>query len=261
MELVDAFSRALELRLENRRDEELAVLLAAAEEHEDDHLWLEIAHWYAGRGLRRPDALAATDFAEADKWSELALTKAGLAGLHARRGEVEKAEVLIDAALKLDAEIAEAYAVRGEIRSRQGRRDEAIAQLEQALKLDPRCARAYVLLAEIAAADGLTEGVNKILDLGATQCHDDDVLLVALSARYDAEGDRERAVRALTQAVEMNAENAEAWRRLAKFAAAEQDGDRLRDAMERAMALDRDATLAWIAIERLTLPELDVFGK
>ena len=261
MELVDAFTRAMELRLENRRDEELEVLLEAAKEHEDDQLWIEIAHWYAERGWRRPDVLAAADFAEADKWSELALTKAGLAGVYARRGEHDKAEAMVAAALALNPELPETCVARGEILCRQGSWVEAAEVLAQALKLDRKCARAYVLLAEVSAATGALQSVNKILDLGAKECDDDDGLLVALSARYEAQGDPERAARALNQAVEFNPENAEVWRRLARFAAIDQNGDRMREAMERALALDREGTLAWIAKESLTLPELNAFGK
>jgi len=261
VELVDAFTRAMELRLENHRNEELEVLLEAAREHEDDQLWVEIAHWYAERGWRRPDVLAVEDFVEADKWTELALTKAGFAGVYARRGEFDKAEAMVAAALVLDKELPEAHVARGEILIRQDRWVEASESLAQALVFDRKCARAYVLLSEAAAATGALHSMDKILDLGAKECADDDGLLMALSARYEAQGDSARAVRALNQAAEFNPENARVWCRLARFAAIEQNGDRMREAMEKALTLDREGTLAWIAKEGLTVPELNAFGK
>jgi tetratricopeptide (TPR) repeat protein len=258
VELVDVFHRAMELRIENRRDEELQVLLDAAEEHEDQTLWAEIANWYADRAFRRNDEAALADFAEAEKWAGLALTRAGLAGIHARRGEFEKADALAAEALAQDPELPESHLALGEVRFRQQRWTDAAQSAARALQLDAKFARAYVLMAEVLSAAGKPEQADEVLDEATKHCTGDDRLLVALARRYVARDEPGRAERALAEAVEMNPENLDAWRMIALAARKDGDESRMILALDRASEIDRDGTLAWIAKENLKLPEGNV---
>ena len=65
----------------------------------------------------------------------------------------------------------------------------------------------------------------------------------------------------MEEAVEAGPEKVAAWRLLGWIAAKDGDETRMREALDKAVELDREGTLAWIAKEKLTLPELDVFGS
>ena len=261
MELADAIHQARELQIQERPDEALQLLLAAAEEHDDEDLWFEIAAFYADRGMRRPDVLALADFAEADKWAELPLASAGRAAVLVRREDFGAAEALTTQALELDPELPAAYLALGLLRLRQGQNGKAIEVLAKAIDLQPRYGEAYALLAEALIADGKKEFAQKVMADAAKMCPLDDKFLVALSRSYVAEEEFAKATRALEQATIHNRENADAWRGLAWLAARDGDEPRIQEALDRAAALDRDATLAWIAQESVKLPALNAFVK
>jgi len=84
---------------------------------------------------------------------------------------------------------------------------------------------------------------------------------VTASRAYLAQEDVGRARRALELAAHCNVENADAWRGLAWIAAKNDEDEPMRRALERAVEVDREGTLAWIAKESLTLPGLNAFGK
>lgn len=259
MDLADAILRARELQIQGQAEEALQLLLSAAEEHEDEDLWFEIATFYAERALNRPDALALADFAEADKWAELPITLAGKACILARRGELVEAETLTTQVLEMDPEYWVAHLALGELRFRQGRRPEAAEALAKAIDLHPAFAEAYLKLAEVLIAEGKKDFAQQVLTDARKKCEWNDRLLVALSELYVEEADYAKARRALEQATTQNAENAEAWRRLAWLAARDDNETRMREALERAASLDRDATLAWVAREGEQLPALKTF--
>ena len=259
MDLADAIQRARDLQLDNRFDEALQVLLAASEEHEDDDLWLEIASFYSNRGSRRPEALAIADFDEADKWADLPETRIGRAWVLHRRGEHEQAEAMLQEGL--EHEFPRAFTVLAEIRVAQSRFGDAKVAIATALKLDPKHTTAYVVLADALTGEGRADLAAQALEEGFRKFAPDDRLLVALARSYRDREDFERAGRALQQAVIENRENLGAWRDLAWIAAKIGDEETMKRALESAAEIDREGTLAWIAKEKSTLPELDAFGK
>lgn len=261
MDLADAIHQARELQDRQRYDEAIELLLAAAETHEDEDLWFEIAAFYADRGFRRPDALALADFDEADKWADVPTSRLGRAGILARRGELDAAEALIRQVLDDDPELPAAQGALAHVRILQGRHREAVDTLSKAVDLSPHYAEAYAMLADALNALGETGLAQKALAEGAKNCPGHEGLLVSLACSYVAEGDEDKARRALDQAVLINRENAEAWRLLGWLAAKRGSELEMHQALDRAVALDRDATLAWLATESLRLPELNAFGK
>jgi Flp pilus assembly protein TadD len=143
----------------------------------------------------------------------------------------------------------------------QGRLEEAIGALAKAVDLKPGSGEAHALLAEALTSAGKADFAAKVLEDGLRIYAEDDRLLVVASRSYVATEDFGRARRALEVATQTNSENAEAWRGLAWVAAKEGDEDRMRQALERAVEVDREGTLAWIAKESLTLPGLNASGK
>jgi tetratricopeptide (TPR) repeat protein len=261
VDVVDAVHRALELTLERRYDDAIEILLGAAKDHEDEDLYFAIAHQYTTRGLLRSGARAKADFEEADKWAEIPYTRAARAAAEARGGDLARAEAMAAEALEMDPELAMGYVARGVVRMVQGRLGEAIEALAKAVDLKPGTGDAHALLAEALAAAGKADFAAKALEEGLKHYPEDDRLLVAASRSYVATEDFERARRALEVATQTNFENADAWRGLAWIAAKNGEDERMRQALERAVEVDREGTLAWIAKEKLTLPELNAFGK
>jgi tetratricopeptide (TPR) repeat protein len=261
VDLADAIHQARELQDQRRYDEAIGILLAAAEQHEDEDLWDEIASCYAERGFRRPDVLALADFDEADKWADVPATQFGRACVLARRGEFEAAEARLSVVLADDPEGPWGLWTLAYVRVQQKRFREAIETLAKVLTVSPRNPDAYALLASALRAEGKNELARKALTEGARQCPGHVGLLVPLARSYLEEGDFGTARRALEQAVALNPETAEAWRMLAWIAAREGDETNMRESLDKAVELDREATLAWIAKESLTLPELNAFGK
>lgn len=261
MDVPDAIHQALELQLADRHDEAIEVLLAAAKEHEDEDLYFAIAGDYALRGMRRSHARATADFDEADKWAELPLTRAARAVEEARHGDPGKAEVLAAEALEMDPELPTGHQAVGAVRLRQGRLNEAVEALSRAVELGSGNGPAWALLVEALTAAGKPDFAAKALAEGLKRCPEDDRLLVTASRAYLDQDDVERARRALERAAARNFENADAWRGLAWIAAKSDQDEPMRLALERAVEVDREGTLAWIAKESLTLPGLNAFGK
>jgi predicted Zn-dependent protease len=110
-------------------------------------------------------------------------------------------------------------------------------------------------------AAGKPDFAAKAVDEGLRHCPEDDRLLVAASRVYLAQDETGKARRALELAAKENSANADAWRGLAWIAAKEGDEAGMTHALAQAVEVDRDATLAWIAKESTTLPELNAFGK
>ena len=258
MDLADAIDRARQLQDEDRPDEAIALLLAAAEEHEDENLRFEIASFYMIRGSRRHETPAMADFDEADKWADLTETRIGRASVLCRRGEHGRAEELLQEGL--EHEFPWAFVVLAQVRLAQSRVGDAKQAVGKALELDPKYGGAYAALADVLKAEGRADLAEQALEEGARKCPLDDRLLTALAGSYRVREDFERARRALEQAVLQNRENVWAWRDLAWVAAKGGDETRMRESLDRAVELDREGTLAWIANAQLTLPELDVFG-
>jgi tetratricopeptide (TPR) repeat protein len=261
VDLADAIQQARELQDQQRYDEAIQILLKAAGEHEDEDLWFEIAAFYADRGFRRPDALALADFDEADKWADLPVSRLGRAGILARRGEFEPGEALVKEVLEADPEFAGAYGALAQVRLLQKRYGEAIDVLAKALELNPRYAEAYALLAEALRAEGKLDLARTALADGAKRCPGHEGLLVSLAHSYMEAEDFAKARRALDQAVTLNSENVEAWRLLGWIAAKDGDELRMSESLDRAAALDPDATMAWVTREAEKLPALGAFLK
>lgn len=259
MDVADAIHQALELQDQQRYDEAIQILIAAAERHDDEDLRNAIAVVYVERGMGRGDEPALADFDEADKWADLPETKIGRAEVLCRRGEHERTEAMLQEGL--EAEFPQAFLVLAELRLAQKRFGDAKTAVGKALELHPKYAPAYVVLAELLTAEGRADLAAQALEEGYRKCGTHDRLLVALSRSYRGQEDFERARRALERAVEANRDNVAAWKDLAWVAAKAGDETRTREALDRAVELDREGTLAWIATEKLTLPELDVFGK
>jgi tetratricopeptide (TPR) repeat protein len=251
VDVVDAIHRALELQLERRHDEAIEILLAAAKEHDDEDLHFEIANHYAQRGLQRADAKAAADFDEADKWADLPLTKAGRAAMTARSGDLDRAEALSAEALEMDPELPMGHTARGVVRLRQGKAQEAVESLAKAVELGPGSGLAWALLTEALTAAGKPEFAAKAMAEGLRHCPADDRLLVVAARAYLAQEEVGRAKRALELAAEQNPENVDAWRGLASIAAKDGDENSMIRAVDRAMAIDREGTVAWMAKENL----------
>ena len=261
MDVADAIHQALELQDQRRYDEAIQILLAAAEIHEDEDLWDAIATVYAERGASRPDEPALADFDEADKWADLPATRLWRACVRARRGEFDAAEAAVAEVMADDPESSWVRWTMAYVRVQQKRHKEAIEMLAAVIEKTPKYGDAYVLMATALGAEGRKDLARKALDEGARKCPGDPVLFVPLARAYMEEENFAKARRALEQAVALRPDQAETWRLLAFAAAKDGDELRTRESLEQAVELDREGTLAWIAKEKSTLPELDVFGK
>ncbi len=223
MDVADAVDRARRLLDEDKADEALEILLAAARENPCEDLDLEIASVYTERGFGRTGEPALADFAEARTWAELPLTLVGEAQVRILREELEQAEALLAQALEMDPELPPAKVLEGRIRLYRGNLAGAGEAFMTAVQLSPQYGDAYLGLAEaLTRAERRKEAIEALAE-GARQDPGNDVLLVAFAEALTGEKEYERARTAWRRATEINRFNAAAWRGLA--AALARDGD------------------------------------
>jgi len=262
VDVADAIDRARRLQDDGKADEALELLLAAAREHPDDEdLDAEVALFYTERGLRRPEAEALADFAEAQKWMELPITLAAEAGIRVRRGELEKAEGLLGQALEADPDLLEARVALGRLWMAKGDPARAAEVLGGSLKLWPGSPASLVGLAEALRDLGRKGEALVALREAAARCPGDDRVLAALGQACAEADDVGGAREAWTRAAQMNRTNVDAWRGAAWAAARSGDELEMHRALDRAIELDPDGTRAWLEKEKSAVPLLATYAR
>ena len=259
MDVADAIDRARQLQMDDRADEALELLLAAAKEHSDEDLNGEIALFYAERGWSRSDDEALADFQEARKWSDVPLARAGEAKVLLRRGEPGKAEQLLAELLELDPEEPHALLVLGELKLSQGAFEEAGERFGHLVQLAPQLGLAYLGLARALTGVGRVGEAHAALEAGIGQCPSDDALHVTLAASLTEAKEFDRAKGAWRRAAQINRMNPAAWRGVAGLAAETGDEVEMHRALDRAMELDADGTREWLTEASAKLPLINAY--
>ena len=256
VDVLDAIERARQLQEEGRLDEALSSLLECALQNEDESLAAEIASIYTERGRKRKvleEALR--DFGEARSWSLMPGTLAAEAAAHLRHGDSQKAETMAKMALEADPEEVEAHVVRAHVFIDAGRLD---GLNELLVGLTPDIAGSvYVHLGEALRERGqVDQALHILIPLRDIRGGDPEVHAVLARCHADRE-DYPEARKSWLRATEVDPGHVEAWRGLATASA--HDGEELDmvRAVDRAVELDREGTLAWLEGARRNLSMLE----
>jgi tetratricopeptide (TPR) repeat protein len=256
--VAEAIDLARRLLDEGKLEEALQTLLQSAETENDSDLDLEIALLYTERGLSKPDDEAMKDFAEAETWSELPLTMAAKGAVLVRRGTLGEAEALFARALESDAGMPEALLGMARVRLAQGQVDAAGELATSVVQSSPRSGDAWQFLAEVLEKIGRKDDAIKALEEGLKYDMGNPRLLTALGFRLE---DPQAAIRALRRAVDLDPDNAEAWRGLALADARSGNEIGMHESLNRALALDPEGTKTWLEEVGKTQPLLGAVAE
>lgn len=258
MDIAEVIDRARRLQ-EQEPDQALAVLLAAAQEHDDEDLRAEIALFYAERGWQRLNEGALADFQAAAAWGECPLALAGEAALRAERGELEEAERLLERTLELDPELPQAHYWRGRIHWARGEREPALNCFSKAVDAWPAYEAAQVARARALLELERKEEAQQAILEGLRHCPYEAGLYETLGRFHAGENEPARARMALRRAVEIDRKNLSAWLALAGQSARDGDELEMTRALDAAAALDRETTLEWVRKEAPRNPLLKIY--
>jgi adenylate cyclase len=178
-------------------------------------------------------------------WALMAIGQMTLRFVHGRRGD--DGLVPAERALALDANLAEAHAVKARILSQHGRHDEAAAEIEVALRLDPESyevnrSAAYLRFRQ-QRLDEATRYYEKSMSLMETDLNSGSMLLTCYTALGNPQAARRVAQITLSRTEKTLAQdpnNAAAMAYGANALAALGDAERAKDWMNRALLIDPD---------------------
>jgi tetratricopeptide (TPR) repeat protein len=134
------------------------------------------------------------------------------AAAHIGRGELPEAVADSDAALRLDAKCAEAYAWRAEARRRRGESAAALADCDEAIWLDPNLAEAYWHRALLRAGDDALVDCGRAAELDPYRPE----FYRHRAGLREAKKDLKQAAGDLERALELAPFDPETWQRLAR---------------------------------------------
>jgi adenylate cyclase len=178
-------------------------------------------------------------------WALMAIAQMNLRFVNGRKGD--DGLVTAERALELDANLAEAHAVKARILSQHGRHSEAAAEIEIALRLDPESyevnrAAAYLRFRQ-QRLDEATRYYEKSMSLMETDMNSGTMLLTC----YTAAGDSEAAVRVaqitlarIEKTLAQDPNNGTAMAYGANVLAVLGQGERAKDWISRALLIDPD---------------------
>jgi len=178
-------------------------------------------------------------------WALMAIGQMTLRFVHGRRGD--DGLVPAERALALDANLAEAHAVKARILSQHGRHDEAAAEIDVALRLDPESyevnrSAAYLRFRQ-HRLDEAIRYYEKSMSLMETDLNSGSMLLTCYTALGNSQGARRVAQITLTRTEKTLAQdpnNGAAMAYGANALAALGEAERAKDWMNRALLIDPD---------------------
>jgi adenylate cyclase len=178
-------------------------------------------------------------------WALMAIGQMTLRFVHGRRGD--DGLVPAERALALDANLAEAHAVKARILAQHGRHDEAAAEIEVALRLDPESyevnrAAAYLRFRQ-QRLDEAVRYYEKAMALMETDLNSSSMLLTCYTALGNSQAARRVAQITLSRSektLAQDANNGAAMAYGANALAALGDAERAKDWMNRALLIDPD---------------------
>jgi adenylate cyclase len=178
-------------------------------------------------------------------WALMAIGQMTLRFVHGRRGD--DGLVPAERALALDANLAEAHAVKARILAQHGRHDEAAAEIEVALRLDPESyevnrAAAYLRFRQ-HRLDEAIRYYEKSMALMETDLNSSSMLLTCYTALGNSQAARRVAQITLSRSektLAQDANNGAAMAYGANALAALGDAERAKDWMNRALLIDPD---------------------
>jgi adenylate cyclase len=178
-------------------------------------------------------------------WALMAIAQMNLRFVNGRKGD--DGLVTAERALGLDANLAEAHAVKARILSQHGRHSEAAAEIEIALRLDPESyevnrAAAYLRFRQQRLEEA-TRYYEKSMNLMETDMNSGTMLLTC----YTAVGDSEAAIRVahitlsrIEKTLAQDPNNGTAMAYGANVLAVLGQGERAKDWISRALLIDPD---------------------
>jgi tetratricopeptide (TPR) repeat protein len=198
--LADYYLRSL--RQVDRAEEYLAKALAVAPDSVEARLLeIDIAGARSWDALERRLCKALLARPEAQR-NGAALRR--LAANEAGQGRIEKASLLLEAALKLDFADQAARAKLIEIEKAHGEADGALALLAERLSLEPFDTDAYLERARILAGTDRFDDAAKALEQALAIAPEDDRFLAELARVRLLAGDKDRALALFDRALELN---------------------------------------------------------
>jgi adenylate cyclase len=178
-------------------------------------------------------------------WALMAIGQMTLRFVHGRRGD--DGLVPAERALALDANLAEAHAVKARILAQHGRHDEAAAEIEVALRLDPESyevnrAAAYLRFRQ-QRLDEAVRYYEKAMALMETDLNSSSMLLTCYTALGNSQSARRVAQITLSRSEKILAQdpnNGTAMAYGAVALAALGEAERAKDWIDRALLIDPD---------------------
>lgn len=119
-------------------------------------------------------------------------------------GQIELGQRDLDAALKRDPELRQAWLNKAGLDISEGRLDDALAALERARELDPEAADNDLNIGALLAMQGRVDEAHPYLQRYLTTNPDDADAWYLVASNYALAGDAKRAVEHLSQAIAMN---------------------------------------------------------
>lgn len=277
MDIAEAVDRARGLEQAGKWQEALDLLKEAAREQPCEDLDLEIStlcanrgwivsadRWLAQHQVRDfflledavSDEVALEMFSEAQTWADLPDARAGLGGVYLRRGDLEKAEGHLKAALELDPECPPALVLLGRLRLATKDLTGAGEAFATAVQAAPKYAAGYVGLGEALWRSGRRDEAAKAFAAGCAMAEGSDLIYGRFAAMAVESGAYPTALMAWRLALKHSSGNAEAWRGVALESARAGDALEASRALDEAMRLDPEGTEPWVESQKKVFPLL-----
>ncbi|HEY4873361.1 MAG TPA: TIR domain-containing protein [Steroidobacteraceae bacterium] len=252
-EISEAIVKALKLKL--LPEEKKAIEQRGTDNVEAYNLYLMARQSYISgheADVRRVDALIRLcnraieiDPKYARAWALMAIGQMTLRFVHGRRGD--DGLVPAERALALDANLAEAHAVKARILAQHGRHDEAAAEIDVALRLDPESyevnrSAAYLRFRQ-QRLDEAVRYYEKAMSLMETDLNSSSMLLTCYTAVGNSQSARRVAQITLSRTEKTLAQDPNNGTGMAYGAvalAALGEAERAKDWMNRALLIDPD---------------------
>jgi tetratricopeptide (TPR) repeat protein len=278
VDVADVVDRSRRLEDEGKWREALDLLKEAAREEPGEVLELEIATLCSAQGWRTcqdpwlaeysvPGAAHRVDvqvsdreamdlFAEGLTWADLPELRAGLAAVHWRRGEEDRAWTHLRAALDENPEHPPALVLLGRVQLARGDLDQAGEAFARAVQEAPGFGAGYVGLGESLWRSGRKKEALAAFDQGVSMCRGNDPAYSTLAGLLAGDGEYGRALTIWKRALEVNYQNAEAWRGVALESARAGNALEASQALDQAFALDAEGTASWVRARKTEFPLL-----
>lgn len=171
----------------------------------------------------------------------IALYYSNLGAAAIRDGESQRAQALLETAVRLDAELPDGWVNYGVVLRRSGRIAEAEAAFRRALEANPRTVSAYTNLAALLDHQGRAEEARSLLEIADRSTNRNPYSYLALGDLSLREGRLEEAGRYFRRAQRLAPGSAEAAAALGQWKLASGDRRSAQRWLRKARALDPEA--------------------